>query len=209
MALSKSNYEAAVDEFLWKALYQERQKCTEFDVARAFASKWPSDVDVKAVHEDLRNQYSEYMEEDSKAAYAFLESHPQMQAVHGEWRRVQQGYEPVSGYDLDSELEASRFLSKYDPDLSISDMTTLFPEEIHDINAESFYDVCRRYGRDYFQANGSYDTGNEVVDSMFELYDEEAFEAAVRRLESLSEELGIEEDVDDNSLDTEGIDVPF
>lgn len=186
-------YGAVVDEFLWKDLYKDLHECSDEDASKAFFDRWGNGIDIRVLHKDLRGQYAAYIDRDPKAAFGFLESHPQMQGIHGEWRRMQQGYEPVSPYDLDSELEVSRYLSKYDPDLSISDMVTLFPEEIHNINMESYLDVNRRYGRDFFRENEQYATGNATVDEMFAMYDEECIEAAMKRMEDLAEQLDLED----------------
>lgn len=217
MGNNENGYGARVDEFLWKDLYKDLHECSDETASRAFSDRWGSGIDAHVLHEDLRGQYAAYIDRDPKAAFAFLESHPQMQGVHGEWRRMQQGYEPVSPYDLNSELEVSRFLSKYDPDLSISDMVTLFPEEIHNINMESFLDVNRRYGRDFFRENESYATGNDAVDEMFAMYDEECIEAAMKRMEDLAEQLDLEdpeafdddEEYDDFSSKSDDGYVPF
>lgn len=202
-------YGAVVDEFLWKDLYKDLHECSDEDASKAFFDRWGSGIDIRVLHEDLRGQYAAYIDRDPKAAFGFLESHPQMQGIHGEWRRMQQGYEPVSPYDLDSELEVSRFLSKYDPDLSISDMVTLFPEEIHNINMESFLDVNRRYGRDFFREDEQYATGNSTVDEMFASYDEECIEAALKRMEDLAQQLDLEEPGDFDDEEYEDDDVSF
>ena len=209
MEKDRRAYEAEVDKFLWVSLYKEKHNCSEDDATHVFTDKWGVDFDADAVHTDLRDEYAAYIAQDAKSAFSFLGSHPQMEGVHGEWRRMQQGYEPISSYDLDSELEVSRYLSKYDPDLCISDMTTLFPEEIHNINAESFADVCRRYNREYFQTAGRYDTGNDVVNEMFEQYDDEAYDAALKRLETLSEELELDDGSEPDDYEWDNNEVPF
>ena len=177
------------DKFLYQALDAEMEGVSDFDVEQRFVDRWPNGVKNADLHNALRDKYTEYMSRDPESAVKFIDRYPQMQQVHGEWRRQQQGYDPVSPYRLEDELVVARYLSQYDPDLSVSDMKTLFPEQIHELNRESFEDVCRRFGRDEFRRNGVYMTGNDVVDDAFAVFDEEIYEEAEARMDRYMDEL--------------------
>ena len=177
------------DKFLYQALDAEMEGVSDFDVEQRFVDRWPNGVKNADLHNALREKYTEYMSRDPESAVKFIDRYPQMQQVHGEWRRQQQGYDPVSPYRLEDELVVARYLSQYDPDLSVSDMKTLFPEQIHELNRESFEDVCRRFGRDEFRRNGVYMTGDDVVDDAFAVFDEEIYEEAEARMDRYMDEL--------------------
>lgn len=160
-----------------------RSEVIDFDI---------SDEVIDNPHEALLAGYTFGMEEEPDKTLDFLKRYPQMETIHGQWRRVQQGFDPVSKYSLEDELVVSDFLSKYDPDLSISDVNTLFPEQIHELNIESFQDVCRRYGRDHFKCGPVYATGDSIVDDMFESYDEELLEGYEARMNDYYDEMAEE-----------------
>lgn len=178
-----------VDEHLYLALYAKVNGISEHEAGRVFFENHPDNLNDADMHASLRDLYVESMNRDSEGTLKFLEQYPQMETVHGEWRRMQQGFEPISPYNLEGELVVSQYLSRFDPDLSVSDMRTLFPEQIHELNRESFEDVCRRFGRDEFRRAGIYMTGNSTVDDAFMEFDEELMEEAQERMDRYMDEL--------------------
>ena len=185
--------EFKTDEFLYQALDVEMEGVSNQEAEERFferfIERYPGDNVKTRLHDALRQKYTDYMAREPESAVKFLEHYPQMQQIHGEWRRQQQGYDPVSPYRLEDELVVAHYLSQYDPDLSVSDMKTLFPEQIHELNRESFEDVCRRFGRDEFRRNGVYMTGDDVVDDAFAVFDEEIYEEAEARMDRYMDEL--------------------
>ena len=204
-------YEERVDRFLYSELEKEVNRTEDENLIQMFYDQTDlrDDTEVQVasadrIHTALRDGYNVYITQNEPDAIDFLNRYPQMETVHGEWRRMQQGYEPVSQYDLADELAVSAYLSQYDPDLNLSDMTTLFPEQIHEMNRESFEDVCRRFGRDQFQEHGVYATGDVAVDNAFAEFDEDLLADAEARFEQAYEEMAERDDVwldEDMTLD--------